>query len=93
MATSAWLATGHALPVPPDVHKKFTTAYANPPREPEGEFAPSVKAALFLSHDATVLSWLTPAKENLIEHAVAKSDNGKAIELLYRSGLSRSPST
>jgi hypothetical protein len=91
LATSAWLATGHALPLPDDVRKKFLSAYANPPREPEGEFAPSVKAALFLSHDATVLGWLTPGKGNLAERAAAEADNGKSLELIYRTVLSRSP--
>jgi hypothetical protein len=92
LAASAWLATGHALPVPDDVKKKFVAAFANPPREPEGEFAPSVKAALFLSHDATVLGWLTPGEGKLVERAVVERDPAKAIELIYRTVLSRSPS-
>lgn len=89
LATSAWLATGHVLPVPDDVKKKFLTAYANPPREPEGEFAPSVKAALFLSHDATVLGWLTPGNGNLAERAASESDATQCVELIYQTVLSR----
>jgi len=100
LAASAWLATSFPPPakggsggvlVPTDMQKKFVTAYANPPREPEGEFAPSVKEALFLSHDATVLGWLTPAKGNLAERAGGEPDNAKAIDLIYRTVLSRSP--
>jgi hypothetical protein len=92
LATATWMAAGHAPPVPADVQKKFVAAFANPPREPEGEFAPSVKAALFLSHDATVLKWLTPANGNLAERAIAEADHARAIELIYQSVLSRSPS-
>lgn len=91
LADSVWRVTGHTGDLPADVRKKFLAAYANPPREPEGEFAPSVKAALFLSHDSTVLSWLQPTSGPLVERLQAETDSMKAIEAIYQSVLSRSP--
>lgn len=91
LAASAWTATGHAEPLADDVRKKFIAAYANPPREPEGDFAPSVKAALFLSHDATVLSWLQPGSGNLAERLTQNADTSALIRDLYHTVLSRAP--
>lgn len=93
LAESAWRATGHTGDLPADARKKFLAAFANPPREPEGEFAPSVKAALFLSHDATVLSWLQPKDGTLVERLQTETDLPKAIETIYQTVLSRSPTT
>ncbi|HEY4261861.1 MAG TPA: DUF1549 domain-containing protein [Schlesneria sp.] len=75
-----------------ELRKKFVAAFANPPRDPEVEFAPSVKAALFLSHDAKVLELLKPQNENLAEQLVAESDNTKRCEALFVAVLSRTPS-
>ncbi len=91
LAESAWRATGHTGELPADARKRFLAAYANPPREPEGEFAPSVKAALFLSHDATVLSWLQPQDGTLVERLEAETDLLKVIETIYQTVLSRLP--
>ncbi len=91
LAESTWRATGHTGDLSAEARKKFLAAYANPPREPEGDFAPSVKAALFLSHDATVLSWLQPKDTTLVERLQAETDLPKAIETIYQTVLSRSP--
>lgn len=91
LAASAWTATGHTDAPPADVLKKFVAAFANPPREPEGDFAPSVKGALFLSHDATVLSWLQPTKGLLVDQVQSESDTPRAIEQVYAAVLSRRP--
>lgn len=92
LAASVWTATGHVDAPPADVMKKFVSAFANPPREPEGDFAPSVKGALFLSHDATVLSWLQPTSGLLIERLQREADNARVVEGLYEAVLSRRPS-
>ena len=70
---------------------KFEKAFANPAREPEIGFAPSVKAALFVLNDATVLSWLKPSAGNLAERLVKHTDAAALAEELYVSVLSRPP--
>lgn len=84
---------GSAKPNPQleELRKKFVAAFANPPRDPEVEFAPSVKAALFLSHDAKVLQLLKPQNGNLAEQLLAESDNVKRCEALFIAVLSRTP--
>jgi hypothetical protein len=71
---------------------KFERAFANPAREPEIGFAPSVKAALFVLNDATVLSWLRPAGGNLAERLMHQADMAALADELYVSVLSRLPS-
>ncbi len=75
-----------------DLKKRFVAAFANPPREPEGDFAPSVKAALFLSNDAKVLELLKPRDGNLAEQLVKETDSAKLAERLYLAILTRLPS-
>ncbi len=75
-----------------DLKKRFVAAFANPPREPEGDFAPSVKAALFLSNDGRVLELLQPREGNLAERLVRETDSNQRAELLYLALLSRRPS-
>jgi uncharacterized protein DUF1549/uncharacterized protein DUF1553 len=70
---------------------KFEKAFANPAREPEIGFAPSVKAALFVLNDASVLSWLKPAGGNLAERLMKQSDAAALADELYVSVLSRPP--
>lgn len=70
---------------------KFEKAIANPAREPEIGFAPSVKAALFVLNDATVLAWLKPAGGNLAERLVKQTDAAALADELYVSVLSRPP--
>ena len=74
-----------------DYRQRFLSAFANPPREPETEFSPSVRAALFLMNDATVLDWLKPVPGNLVERLSKTSDDGEFAEELYLSVLSRPP--
>lgn len=81
---------GDAL-IPDDLRAKFVKAFANPPREPEVEFAPSVKGALFIMNDDVVLNWLKPAGGNLIERLAATTEPDKLADELYLSILSRLP--
>ena len=72
------------------MRQKFVKAFANPPREPEDEFAPSLKSALFVLNDETVLNWLAPQAGNLIDR-LAKLTDEQVAEELYLSVLTRSP--
>ena len=70
---------------------RFVKAFSNPPREPEGEFAPSVKGALFWAHDTALLKWLEPREGNLADRLAQLEDAAQAAEELYLSVLSRRP--
>jgi hypothetical protein len=96
-ATGEWqhlvaAAKDSAKPIPDDLRLKFLKAFANPPREPEGEFAPSVKTALFIMHDSTIQGWLAPAEARLSQRLMMSSDANQLAEELYLSVLSRMPS-
>jgi hypothetical protein len=71
---------------------KFLKAFANPAREPEEEFNPSLRAALFILNDPTVLDWLKPKAGNLVDRLSKLTDDVKLAEELYLSILTRLPS-
>ena len=71
------------------IRTDFLDAYANPPREPETEFAPSVRGALFVLNGPRVLSWL-PAKPGNLADLLNKQDREYA-DTLYLAILSRKP--
>lgn len=73
------------------LHARFAQAFANPPREPEVGFAPSVKAALFLLNDDVVLSWLKPTEVNLVGRLNGLDDPALLADELYLSLLTRRP--
>ena len=68
---------------------RFDKNLANPAREPEVGHNPTVKAALFLMHDATVLGWLKPDGENLTARLLKETDAGKLADELYVTVYSR----
>jgi hypothetical protein len=70
--------------------QKFVKAFANPRREPEEEFSPSLKAALFVLNDETVLSWLSAKDGNLVQRLDQLGDEQVADEL-YLAILTRTP--
>ena len=74
------------------LQERFSQAFANPPREPEVGFAPSVKAALFLLNDDVVLSWLEPSDTNLVGRLNQLADPAQITDELYLSVLTRRPS-
>jgi hypothetical protein len=76
-----------------DWQSRFDKALANPPREPEVGHSPTVKVALFLMNDATVLSWIKPETENLSARLLKESDAAKLADELYVAVLSREPTT
>jgi hypothetical protein len=70
----------------------FVKAFANPPREPEIEFLPSVRAALFISNSSQVIGWLEPKAGNLTDRLAKISDAKQLADELYLSVLTRLPS-
>jgi len=76
-----------------DGHRaRFITALANPAGQPELEFAPSLKAALFLLNEKLVLGWLPPQPGNLVDRLSKFDELDKLAEELYLSVLARLPS-
>ena len=73
------------------LRERFVKALANPPREPEVEYSPSVRGALFVMNDDEVLSWLTPRDGNLVDHLAKISEPDKIAEELYLGVLTRVP--
>ena len=74
-----------------ELRERFAKAFAAPPRTPEVDHTPSVKAALFLMNDEVVLGWLEPKGDNLVARLTREDDNQKLAEELYLSVLSRLP--
>ncbi|MEZ6057261.1 MAG: DUF1549 domain-containing protein [Planctomycetaceae bacterium] len=70
--------------------ERFRKAFSNIARDPEIEFRPSVKGALFLMHDAEVLTWFQPSRSQTVSRLVPLSDEQLADEL-YLTVLSRLP--
>ncbi len=71
----------------------FIKTFANPPREPEYEFAPTVKAALFVLNDKRVLKLFERREGNLIDRLAKLSDENQIAEELFLSVLSREPTS
>ncbi|HTU23598.1 MAG TPA: DUF1553 domain-containing protein [Gemmataceae bacterium] len=69
---------------------KFVKAFANAAREPEEEYAPALRSALFLSNDHAVLDLLKARPGNLVGRASKMADD-KAVEELYLATLTRQP--
>lgn len=74
-----------------ELRELFIKTFANPPKEPELEFAPTVKAALFLMHDGHVLKLLQPREGNLIDRLSKMEDRSAMIDALFLAILSRPP--
>ncbi len=69
----------------------FVKAFGSIPGEPELEFAPSLKAALFVLNDPLIQQQVQPEGGNLAERLLAISDSSAVADLLYRAVLSRGP--
>lgn len=74
------------------LRERFVKAFANEPREPEEEFNPSLKSALFLLNDGTVLSRLEPRSGNLVDRLSKLGGADAVADELYLSVLTRPPS-
>ncbi|HIN54111.1 MAG TPA: DUF1553 domain-containing protein, partial [Planctomycetes bacterium] len=81
------------------VREHFIASFANPPREPEVEFSPSVRGSLFLLNSELVQSWVNDVGKNSAERlfkisdtkVLKISDNSEVISSLYVTVLSRPP--
>ena len=72
------------------LQETFVDTFANPPTEPEIDFEPTVKAALYLMNDDGVLNLLQRNEGNLIDRLAKRSDAELADEL-FLSILVRHP--
>jgi hypothetical protein len=70
--------------------KAMVDTFSNPPKEPEVEFAPSVKGALFLMHEDQILERLKPQSDNLAGRVTGMPD-ADAVRELCLSVFSRNP--
>lgn len=75
-----------------ELREHFAKAFTSPPRTPEVEHNPSVKAALFLMNDAVLLGWLVPKGNNLVARLARMDEAQQVADELYLSVLSRYPS-
>lgn len=69
----------------------FVKMYANPPAEPEVEFGPSVKGALFSLNNEELLALFQRRDGNLIDHLANLTDDGQVVDALFMTILSRPP--
>lgn len=92
-ATGPWPASADATgaAAATKLQAAFVKAFANPPQDPETEFSPSLKSALFLLNDPLVLELLSPQQGNLLDRLM-KGPDAAAADELYHSILSRAPS-
>ncbi len=74
-----------------ELHKRFLKAFASPPKKPEVEFEPTVKAALFIMHDENVLALLQQRPGNLTDRLMSIEPVEKLADELFLSILSRLP--
>ena len=70
---------------------RFDKALANPPREPEVEHNPTVKAALFVMNDSLILEWIKPQEDNLAARLMKLEPPDTLADELYLAILSRAP--
>jgi len=74
------------------LRKDFLSAFANPPKEPEIDFEPTVKGALYLLHEDRWLSLLKPVDGNTTQRLLAMDDSA-AVHSLYVTIFTRPPTT
>jgi hypothetical protein len=71
---------------------KFVKALANEPKEPELEFAPSLKSALFVMNDADVQKLASTGPGSIVARLSAEKDDARAVAALFATLFSRAPS-
>jgi hypothetical protein len=69
----------------------FQKNFGNGPKEPEVEFALSVKGALYLMHEAKIQKCLESGSATLIEDLLKKENDQAAIDHLFLRLLTRKP--
>ncbi len=75
------------------VDATFVSLFAGAPGSPQDAFQATVDQALFWANDGRVQGWVAPTGGSLAEQLIALQDDQAAIELAYRSLLSRLPDT
>jgi hypothetical protein len=73
------------------LESRFVKALANPPLEPEEEFAPSLQSALFLLHDSAVLECVSAKNDNVVKRLAEVKDNNQVVDEVYLAVLTRKP--
>jgi hypothetical protein len=74
-----------------ELRKLFVAAFANPPKEPEIEFSPSVKGALFVMNNSNVLALFDQRPGGLVDRLSKFADPDALAEEFYLSVLTRLP--
>ena len=71
--------------------ERFLKALANEPKEPEYEFSPSLKGALFVMNDGEVQKLSTVGPGSIVSRLSGEADGGKVATELYSAIFSRMP--
>ncbi len=72
--------------------KLFLDAFANPPKEPEIEYEPTVKAALFLSNDERMLGFTRRSPGNLTDR-LCGLEGDAMLDEMFLALLAREPTS
>ena len=75
-----------------NLKEKFVEAFSNEPKQPELEFAPSLKGTLMLLNDAELVALLAPKSENLAAQLSEIEDDSAVTERLFLQVFTRFPS-
>ena len=73
------------------LRERFLKALANEPKEPEYEFSPSLKGALFVMNDGEVQKLSTVGPGSIVSRLSGEADGGKVATELYSAIFSRMP--
>jgi hypothetical protein len=73
------------------IREAFVRAFGNVPQDPELDFSPSLRSALFVMNDPHVQGLLQPRDGNLSARLLELSDSAAFADELYLSVLSRFP--
>lgn len=73
------------------LRKEMIATYSNPPKEPEIDFAPTVKGALYLMHDQQMQSLLADDADRLVRQVGESESSAAAARRLFLSVLTREP--
>ncbi len=89
-----------ALQIEQQTHKllksglaSFIQIYGAGPGQPQGDFFATAEQALFASNGGPINQWIAPAQGNVVQQMIAETDTRKAADHLYRTILSRPPTS
>lgn len=90
--TTASKSGGKTTPLE-QARQRFVKAFAGQSREPEEEFVPSLKGALYLLNDPSFLGWFEPRPGNLIGRLDKMTNEEAIVTELYLAILTRQPTS